>query len=70
MCGILQVMNDTTNWTIRTRHAVSGNYNQQTFFATTELRARAMALVDNPNSEVVGVWAYAWTTPNPCKFSD
>ncbi len=61
------MMNEMKDYTIRTRHVMSGHYVQQTFFNTTELRAKAMALVDNPGSEVVGVWAYAWTEPNPCK---
>jgi len=60
-------MDDTKNYTIRTRHTVSGHYHQQSFSDFSLEEAKRCALADNPNSEIVGVWPYVWTQPNPCE---
>lgn len=53
-------MNDTTNWTIRTRNITSGHYYEAAYCGMTLTAAKACALSDHPNSEVVGVWPHAW----------
>jgi len=53
-------MNDTENWTIRTRHLTSGDYHEASFFEMTLKESKRLALGDHPNSEVVGVWPHAW----------
>ena len=53
-------MNDTTNWTIRTRNITSGRYYEAAYYGMTLTAAKAHALGDHPNSEVVGVWPHAW----------
>ena len=54
------IMNDTSNWTIRTRNVASGRYHEASYWGMTLTAAKAHALGDHPNSEVVGVWPHAW----------
>ena len=54
-------MNDTKNWTIRTRNLITGSYHDASFFEMTLVSAKRFALGDRPNSEVVGVWPHVWS---------
>tara|TARA_B100001105_G_C22386492_1_gene442185 strand:- start:1586 stop:1747 length:162 start_codon:yes stop_codon:yes gene_type:complete len=53
-------MNETSNWTIRTRNIASGRYYEAAYWGMTLVAAKSLALTDHPNSEVVGVWPHAW----------
>ncbi len=45
-------------WTVRTRNRTSGHYADQCFCDFSEEEAKRHALIDHPNSEVVGVWPW------------
>jgi hypothetical protein len=51
-------MEKNTNWTIRTRHFISGHYHEASYFGMTKTAAGSIALADHPNSEIVGVWPW------------
>jgi hypothetical protein len=63
-CYIIPMINldlrDLSNWTIRTRHTTTGHYHEASYWGMTLYAAKAAALTDHPNSEVVGVWPHAW----------
>ena len=63
-CYIIPMINldlrDLSNWTIRTRNITSGHYHEASYWGMTLYAAKACALGDHPNSEVVGVWPHAW----------
>ena len=53
-------MTSNKELTIRTRNITSGRYFEAAYFNMTLAEAKAHALADHPNSEVVGVWPHVW----------